>query len=58
MSPIPTPRKEEKEDEFIGRCMIDDIMQKEYPDSKQRTAVCYSSWKKKNLNKISIFGDI
>jgi len=48
--PLPIPRggdNPEKESEFIGRCMDDDIMRKEYPDSKQRIAVCYSQWRRK-----------
>jgi hypothetical protein len=38
--PIPTPNKNEKKDEFIGRCMADEKMISEYPDAKQRYAVC------------------
>jgi ATP-dependent protease ClpP protease subunit len=43
--PIPNPRKDEKEKDFIGRCMADEIMRKDY-DQKQRLAVCFSSWRK------------
>ena len=43
--PIPEPRKEETEDEFIGRCMADEGMQKEFPDQKQRAGVCYNKWR-------------
>lgn len=43
--PIPTPRKGEEENDFISRCMGDDTMKDEYPDDKQRTAVCYNSWR-------------
>lgn len=45
--PLPKPRSEEDEEKFIQRCMSNPIMKKEYPDQKQRTAVCYSQWKKK-----------
>lgn len=38
--PIPTPNKSEPKDEFIGRCMADDKMLKEYPEASQRYAVC------------------
>ena len=36
--PIPNPRKNEKD--FTGRCMSDPIMKEEYPDAKQRVAIC------------------
>jgi len=38
--PIPKPSKGEKWDEFITRCMNDNIMIKEYKDEKQRFAIC------------------
>ncbi len=44
--PIPKPGKNEKESVFIGRCMGDETMKREYPDHQQRIAVCYSSWRK------------
>lgn len=40
--PIPKPNKNEKKDEFISRCMAD--LAEEYPDEKQRAAICYQSW--------------
>lgn len=43
--PLPIPTAEEKEKDFIGRCMGDGVMNKEYPDGKQRTAVCYSQFR-------------
>jgi HK97 family phage prohead protease len=45
--PIPKPTKDEKQDDFISRCMGDDVMVKDYPDEKQRAAICYSQWDKK-----------
>jgi len=45
--PIPKPRKDEEKDEFISRCMGDDVMVQEYPDRTQRIAVCYSSWRRR-----------
>tara|TARA_R110000824_G_scaffold76242_1_gene193233 strand:- start:67 stop:1623 length:1557 start_codon:yes stop_codon:yes gene_type:complete len=42
--PIPTPKSEEAESDFMGRCMGDDIMVGEYPDDKQRTAVCKAQY--------------
>jgi hypothetical protein len=39
--PIPERRKDEEEQSFISRCMGDKIMVKDYPDQKQRAAICY-----------------
>jgi len=38
--PIPTPKKGESKDEFIERCMADEVMVEEYPDRKQRYKIC------------------
>ncbi len=46
--PLPKPKPFEKQTEFISRCMGTDIMKKEYPDNKQRLAICYSQWRNKN----------
>lgn len=40
--PIPSPNKDEDRKAFMSRCIGDDVMNKEYPDVKQRTAVCVS----------------
>lgn len=40
--PIPSPNKDEDRKSFMSRCMGNDVMNKEYPDVKQRTAVCVS----------------
>lgn len=50
--PIPKPRKNEKQDEFMSRCMADDVMIKEYKDNRQRFAVCKTSWD--NRNKVNM----
>ncbi len=39
--PIPERHKGESRDSFMGRCMADATMNKEYPDQKQRAAICY-----------------
>ena len=44
--PLPKPRKNEKQSKFMSRCMSDVTAKKEFPDSKQRVAVCFSSWRK------------
>jgi len=45
--PLPTPSEGQSEDDFIASCMSSDTMQKEFPDRKQRLAVCYSQFRKK-----------
>lgn len=42
--PIPTPNPQENRQQFLSRCMQDDKLQIEYPDSSQRLGVCYSAW--------------
>lgn len=42
--PLPKPKKNENKDDFISRCMGDDVMLKEYEDDDQRYAVCISLW--------------
>jgi len=44
--PIPRPKEQEERDEFIDRCMSDETMKKEYPNEKQRLAVCASQLKR------------
>jgi len=46
--PIPKPRKNETEDEFMSRCMGDAVMNDEYPDNEQRAGVCHSQWENRN----------
>ena len=49
--PIPSPNAKEEKNDFISRCMSNGVMQKEFPDSKQRVAVCHTSWRKKHKAK-------
>ena len=44
---MPTPERNEDQDDFIGRCMVSGTMSSEYPDESQRTAVCMAQWEKK-----------
>lgn len=44
--PIPKPRDNEKEDEFISRCMGEETMNKEYPENDQRSAICNEQWRR------------
>jgi len=42
--PLPKPKEGENKEKFLQRCMGDDLMVKEYPDEKQRYAVCNMQW--------------
>jgi HK97 family phage portal protein len=41
---IPTPAGDESENDFMGRCMANETMQSEFPDDKQRAAVCHKQF--------------
>jgi len=45
--PLPRPRPKETQKEFIGRCMGDEVMTKEFKDASQRRAVCQAQWDKR-----------
>ena len=45
--PIPKPRTDEEEDDFISRCMGNDTLQEDYPDNDQRLAVCFTQWRER-----------
>lgn len=38
--PLPNRKKDENKDSFISRCMSDETMKTEYPNEKQRVAIC------------------
>lgn len=42
--PIPQPNKTENKKEFVMRCMSDETMNKEFPDTDQRLAVCSTTY--------------
>jgi hypothetical protein len=44
--PMPTPTPTEDVDKFIDRCMSDENMNTDYPDQKQRYAVCLVTYEK------------
>lgn len=46
--PIPKPRDGESKKDFKGRCMSDGVMVEEYPDTKQRNAICENQWRKEH----------
>ncbi len=45
--PLPSPKKDEEQDDFIERCMSNDTVKEDFPDNDQRLGVCFSQWKKK-----------
>jgi len=50
--PIPKPHKDEDHQKFIARCMGDDIMKKDYPDNKQRVAICLGQTKSSLIEQV------
>lgn len=49
--PLPTPNAREDKNRFVARCMSNAAVKKEFPDQKQRVAVCHSQW---NRNKSKV----
>jgi hypothetical protein len=46
--PIPSPNQDEKTKDFVNRCMSNPTMNKEYPDNRQRMALCMQQTKKRS----------
>lgn len=58
--PLPTPRPDENEEEWLERCMGDQTMVTEFPDEKQRFAVCLSIWNEEDgeeMNRLHIYSE-
>jgi len=51
--PIPKPKKNQKEDKYIGDCMSDSQMGKDFPNQKQRYAVCKTTFDRAKKAKAS-----
>ncbi len=47
--PLPKPEKDEKEKDWLSRCMGEAIMVSDYEDTKQRYAICNSIWRKSEM---------
>ncbi len=45
--PIPKPEPQEEMQDYLDRCMADDVMTSEYPNRMQRLAICAKEWTKK-----------
>ena len=51
--PLPTPKKDEQQSEFISRC-ISELTNNEkdrFPKKDQRVAICYYQWEKAHKEK-------
>lgn len=49
--PLPTPKKNESQNQFVSRCVQALNDNNEFKDNKQRVAVCYQQWKNKDKKK-------
>jgi hypothetical protein len=47
----PPAGKDEKQDDFVSRCMGDKVMNADYPKQEQRAAVCYQTWRDRHRNR-------
>lgn len=47
--PLPKPNKGESQSDFVSRCMGDEMMKSDYGDQKQRLAVCYTQFERKDF---------
>lgn len=43
--PLPTPNTDESRDDFIGRCMRNEMAMEDFPDQRQRLAVCFRQFR-------------
>jgi len=53
--PMPKPKTGESKDDFLGRCMGDDVMVEDYSDNDQRYTVCNDLWDKEKKKKKKSF---
>ena len=44
--PLPKPTEGESERAFVGRCMADTTMRREFPRQDQRAGVCYAQYRR------------
>lgn len=51
--PLPTPRKGQDQNAFMQKCMGNETIKKDFPDQKQRIAVCLSQFKRKKAKAAS-----
>lgn len=55
--PLPSKHAGESKKDFISRCMGDSEVNKQFPDQKQKAAVCYSRWGEKKSKASLILTD-
>lgn len=48
--PIPNPKSEESENEYVSRCM--ESIGGEYDDPAQAVAICYSTYRREEMSKL------
>lgn len=53
--PIPDPKRGENKQNFVARCMGNETMKKDYPDTQQRIAICLSQTR---TNKASLIESV
>lgn len=52
--PLSSPHGKQNRKDFMSQCMADDVMGDEFPDSRQRYAVCMSRWQDAKANIVEI----
>jgi hypothetical protein len=55
--PIPDKKPNEDKDNFVARCMSNEVMKNEYPDTKQRVAICLGQTRKQKSSVIETVHD-
>lgn len=50
--PIPQRKQNEDKQKFVSRCMSNETMKKDYPDSKQRVAICLGQTRQKGKSSL------
>lgn len=54
--PLPTPRADETEQEFVNRFMGNDTAISDFPDEKQRAAVAYRTYRDEEMEELELGG--
>jgi hypothetical protein len=50
--PIPSRKDNEDKQKFVSRCMSDEVMKKDYPNTQQRVAICLGQTRKKTKSSL------
>lgn len=51
--PLPEPKKDETEDDFMDRCLSNENVNKEFPDKNERYGFCITRWERAKESKNS-----